>query len=109
MAEFCLRCMNKMDGTSLTKEDVILEFALCEECSKVMPCVVRYRTWPERVIRNMQKHCHMDYRHNKKNIDQINLEDSYEPDGVIPTPPSCSADDYAISRLYILLTSSLPR
>lgn len=23
MAEFCLRCMNKMDGTSLTKEDVI--------------------------------------------------------------------------------------
>ena len=46
MAEFCLRCMNKMDGTSLTKEDVILEFALCEECSKVMPCVVRYRTWP---------------------------------------------------------------
>ena len=51
MAEFCLRCMNKMDGTSLTKEDVILEFALCEECSKVMPCVVRYRTWPERVIR----------------------------------------------------------
>ncbi len=44
MAEFCLNCLNKLDGTNLTEADVILMNDLCEECGKVAPCVVRYRS-----------------------------------------------------------------
>jgi len=48
MAEFCLDCLNKLDGTNLTEEDVILEDDFCEECGRYVPCVVRYRTPGER-------------------------------------------------------------
>ncbi len=40
MSEFCLDCLNKLDGTQLTEADVILQDDLCEECGKVVPCVV---------------------------------------------------------------------
>jgi len=43
MAEFCLDCLNKLDGTELTEWDVILMDDLCEGCGKVVPCVVGYR------------------------------------------------------------------
>ena len=56
MAEFCLKCMNEMDSTHLTEADVILGVDLCEGCGKVVPCVIRYRTWPEKVIWSIQKH-----------------------------------------------------
>jgi len=56
MAEFCLKCMNEMDGTHLTEADVILDFDLCEGCGKVMPCVIRYRMWPEKVVWSIQEH-----------------------------------------------------
>ncbi len=44
MAEFCLDCMNKMDGTDYTEADVILETDLCEECGQVVPCVIGFRS-----------------------------------------------------------------
>lgn len=43
MAEFCLDCLNKLDGTHLTEADVVLLYDVCEECGKVVPCVVRFR------------------------------------------------------------------
>lgn len=43
MAEFCLECFNKMNGTHLTGLQVIREFDLCEGCGEIKPCVVRYR------------------------------------------------------------------
>lgn len=52
MAEFCLDCWNKMNGTHLTKADVTLEEDLCEGCGEVKPCIVSLeppglfaRTW----------------------------------------------------------------
>ncbi len=49
MAEFCLSCLNKLDGVQLTEADVILEDDFCEGCGKVVPCVVRYRSPLEKV------------------------------------------------------------
>ncbi len=43
MAEFCLDCLNKLNGTKRTEDDVILQEDFCEECGKLVPCVVRYR------------------------------------------------------------------
>ena len=42
MAEFCLKCLNKIDGTSLKPEEVILseEVNLCEGCGKYKHTVV---------------------------------------------------------------------
>lgn len=56
MAEFCLKCLNKMDGTKLTEADVIIdhdELDICEGCGQWQPCVVRYRTPLERLIYNL--------------------------------------------------------
>jgi len=50
MAEFCLDCLNKLDGTHLTEADVILLNDFCEECGKVAPCVVRYRSPLEKIF-----------------------------------------------------------
>lgn len=43
MAEFCLDCMNRMDGTHYTEADVVLEPDLCEGCGEIKPCVVVFR------------------------------------------------------------------
>lgn len=43
MAEFCLDCMNKMDGTHYTEADVVLDVDLCEGCGELRPCVVTFR------------------------------------------------------------------
>ncbi len=50
MAEYCLRCLNKMDGTHLSEKDVILLDDFCEGCGQVVPCVVRYRSPLEKII-----------------------------------------------------------
>ncbi len=50
MAEICLDCMNELDGTQLTEADVILEEDFCEECEQFAPCVMRYRTPPEKIL-----------------------------------------------------------
>ncbi len=50
MAEICLDCLNKLDRTHLTEADVILEEDFCEECGQIVPCVMRYRTAPEKLI-----------------------------------------------------------
>jgi len=55
MAEFCLDCLNKLDGTDLTEDDVILMEDVCEECGRVVPCVVRYRYPWENVF--WMRHC----------------------------------------------------
>ena len=56
MAEFCLDCLNELDGTHLTEADVVLAEDFCEECGKVVPCVMRYRTAPEKLL---WKLCHL--------------------------------------------------
>ncbi len=43
MAEFCLDCLNKLEGTQFTEDEVILMDDFCEECGKNVPCVVGYR------------------------------------------------------------------
>ena len=43
MAEFCLDCMNEMDGTHYTEKDVELEMDLCEGCGQIKPVVVGFR------------------------------------------------------------------
>lgn len=50
MAEFCLDCLNKLEGTHFTEQDVILEEDFCEECGKIAPCVMRYRTPLEQIL-----------------------------------------------------------
>ncbi len=50
MAEFCLKCLNEMDGSHITEAEVILDDDLCEGCGKIVPCVVRYRTPLERFL-----------------------------------------------------------
>ena len=45
MAEFCLECLNKLNGTSDPPEKYILskEPDFCEECGSFKPVVVRIR------------------------------------------------------------------
>jgi len=43
MAEFCLDCLNKLEGTDFTEDEVVLMDDLCEGCGKIVPCVVSYR------------------------------------------------------------------
>jgi len=50
MAEFCLDCLNKLDGTQVSEADVILLDDFCEGCGKVAPCVVRYRSPLEKFV-----------------------------------------------------------
>lgn len=39
MAEFCLECYNKLNGTNYTEDEVITEEDLCEGCGEIKPCV----------------------------------------------------------------------
>jgi len=43
MADFCLDCYNKMNGTNYRVKDVTLddELDLCEGCGEWKPCVLR--------------------------------------------------------------------
>lgn len=43
MADFCLECLNKINGTKYTKFDVIEEWGICEECGKQKIVVVDTR------------------------------------------------------------------
>lgn len=43
MAEFCLDCLNRMDGTDYDEADVVLDVDLCEGCGELRPCVVAFR------------------------------------------------------------------
>ncbi len=45
MAEFCLDCMNALDGTRYTERDVILSrwLELCEGCGEMRRVVIDYR------------------------------------------------------------------
>jgi len=42
MAEFCLDCWNKINGTHLTEEDAVLsdDLDFCEECEEMKPVIV---------------------------------------------------------------------
>lgn len=46
MAEFCLECFNKINGTEYTKSEVWLEPDLCEECGEIKPCVMELSPKP---------------------------------------------------------------
>ena len=43
MAEFCINCWNKMNGTDYTKNDVRTEMDLCEGCGQWKPVIVVLR------------------------------------------------------------------
>ena len=43
MAEFCLKCYNKLNGTHYTKGDVIEDYDLCESCGAYKKCIVQFR------------------------------------------------------------------
>lgn len=47
MAEFCLDCWNKLNGTHYTERDVILESDLCEGCGEIKDCIVVFREYPK--------------------------------------------------------------
>lgn len=40
MAEYCLECFNKVNGTKINENEVITEDDVCEGCGKVKPCVI---------------------------------------------------------------------
>ena len=40
MADFCLECFNKVNECDYGREDVILEYGLCEECGQYKKVVV---------------------------------------------------------------------
>lgn len=43
MAEFCLECWNRLNGTHYTEREMVVdhdELDLCEGCGKVKPCIV---------------------------------------------------------------------
>ena len=52
MAEFCLKCLNRIDGTSTRPEDVVLskDLNLCEGCGKYKHTVICKKNyqWPLR-------------------------------------------------------------
>lgn len=46
MAEFCLDCFNKLEGTDYYEDEVTLgydDLDLCEGCGQIRPCVVELR------------------------------------------------------------------
>ena len=45
MAEFCIDCWNKMNGTDYTERDVRTEEDLCEGCGQWKPVIVSFREW----------------------------------------------------------------
>ena len=46
MAEFCLKCLNELDGTDYIPCEALLEEDFCEGCGDWRPCVVRLRPKP---------------------------------------------------------------
>ena len=46
MAEFCLKCLNEMNGTHYEASEVWLEEDFCEGCADWQPCVVDLRPKP---------------------------------------------------------------
>lgn len=42
MADFCLECFNKIHGTYYTRDEVIEEWGICEECREYKDCVVDF-------------------------------------------------------------------
>ena len=60
MAEFCLDCFNKLNGTHYTKGDVIEAYDLCEGCAEYKMCIVRFRGHGPiaQIIRLLVDHAH---------------------------------------------------
>lgn len=62
MADFCLKCFNEMNGTRYEREDVIVEYGICEGCGEMKDCVVELRGYglldliARAYIRLMDKH-----------------------------------------------------
>ena len=50
MAEFCLDCWNKLNGTNYTESDVVLDdepVERCEECGEFRRCVISISPWAD--------------------------------------------------------------
>ena len=46
MAEFCLKCFNKLNDTDYQISEVWLEEDFCEGCADWRPCVIKLRPKP---------------------------------------------------------------
>lgn len=46
MAEFCLKCFNKLNGTDYQANEIWLEDDFCEGCGDWQPCVFELRPKP---------------------------------------------------------------
>lgn len=70
MAEFCLDCWNRMNGTSYTERDVVTDMDFCEGCEQWKPVIVvtRWRGpagWLEGLYRRMEDWA-WDQRHGRR-------------------------------------------
>lgn len=54
MADFCLDCFNRVNESDYKREDVILEYGLCEECGQYKKVVVDLRP-PYGLIATLQR------------------------------------------------------
>ncbi len=54
MAEFCLECFNRLNGTDLDEDDVTFEMDLCEGCGQYRPCVLSILQWPRKGNRSSE-------------------------------------------------------
>lgn len=46
MAEFCLECWNRLNGTDYTDAEMVVDYDeldLCEGCGQLRPCIVGQR------------------------------------------------------------------
>lgn len=50
MVDFCLDCLNRLEGKHRTEADAVLREDLCAICERLAPCVVRYRSLPEKIV-----------------------------------------------------------
>ena len=63
MAEFCLDCLNKLNGLKDPPEKYVIskELDLCEECCMLKPIIIRIRRrylaveWLRKYVRNLRK------------------------------------------------------
>ena len=59
MAEFCLKCYNRIHRDNLTEYDVVLtrDYELCEGCGECKKVVIKYRSkLSKMIVKLLKKH-----------------------------------------------------
>lgn len=53
MSYYCLECLNKMEtlkNNPLKEIDVVMYYDICEGCGRMVRCVERFRSFPEKLL-----------------------------------------------------------